>query len=480
MVNKAISQRTRDHEASETRQANLEKATAAYLEDQKKTTGERKKGLRQIAEQFGVDKTTLNRRVHGGQSIQEFNTTKQKLTPAEEKVIVDHIIERAQRALAPTRTQIQEFANHILEEKYGARNYEPSVKGSFALTQTSPIKAIAKSFRAYVPSSFDADPSHATVTHQPISSPVALGNLEISSASSPATPTPSQKRARHDTDSGLLEDTPSKRMRMLTSNLSATSSASFLTSKTPYTSDIPFPRLLKRVPVDTPEPDWSLTKTSADPRHYVGKEAMGHKIEQLTKALADAERLLEIAGQNEETWAAQAVLQDMTLSKMNKVVHAKEEERAAKKDKSSLTLPGPGEGYGRIWTDQAILDYKRKKREEEEREAAEKKQRATEKEEMRAKRAEIEADWKDIMEKHRLAVTEWEEDCKILKEQKVKKKDWPPKPTHISKKELTAKRLGNYPSTSLNPVPSGSNSNDNDRGLEEDDRECEVGSDDED
>ncbi|THV00391.1 DDE-domain-containing protein [Dendrothele bispora CBS 962.96] len=342
-------------------------------------------------------------------------------------------------------TGIHPFDPSVIKPEQMMPAEAKSVKGSFALQQTSPIKAITKSFRTYVPSTFDLDPSHAQAPEQPVAS-----------------------------SSRITLDTPK------TPQKPATSSAFFLTSKTPYTSDTPFPRLLQRVPADVPEPDWSLIKTSANPGDYIGKEAMGRKIEQLTEALECAKRVIEIAGENEETWAAQSVLQDMTLVKMNKVIHSKEEEKAARKNQSGLALPGPGEGYGCIWTDEAILDYKRKKREEEERETEEKKQKAKEKEDARARKVALETEWKDIMEKHHSAVHEWEECCERLKKRGVKRKEWPKKPTHISKKDLTEKRLGKQPSHSENSIPNDINNEGNDQGVEDSQIDCEGGFDEED
>ncbi|THU90241.1 DDE-domain-containing protein, partial [Dendrothele bispora CBS 962.96] len=118
-----------------------------------------------------------------------------------------------------------------------------SVKGLFALTQTSPVKAIIKSFQTYSPLEVEIDPSnaHAPISAIPSSSQTTPGDM-------PPVPTPTS----------IQDDTPSKRMRILTSSLAVTSSGSFLISKTPYTSLTPFPRLLQKTEIDIPEPDWSL------------------------------------------------------------------------------------------------------------------------------------------------------------------------------------------------------------------------------
>ncbi|KAF5347471.1 hypothetical protein D9758_015051 [Tetrapyrgos nigripes] len=65
--------------------------------------------------------STLSRRARGGRTIQEFNASKQKLTEAEERIIADHIVKLGNRAQGPTELQIEEFANHILFNKYGEK-----------------------------------------------------------------------------------------------------------------------------------------------------------------------------------------------------------------------------------------------------------------------------------------------------------------------------------------------------------------------
>ncbi|THU90240.1 hypothetical protein K435DRAFT_864468 [Dendrothele bispora CBS 962.96] len=66
-----------------------------------------------------------------------------------------------------------------------------------------------------------------------------------------------------------------------------------------------------------------------------------------------------------------------------------------------------------------------------------------EKEELRERKVALEVEWKAIMEERHKSMKKWEEQCRILKQLGEKKKDWPKKPTHMSKKELTALRLGN-------------------------------------
>ncbi|KAJ3991150.1 hypothetical protein F5050DRAFT_1534024, partial [Lentinula boryana] len=186
--------------------------------------------------------------------------------------------------------------------------------------------------------------------------------------------------------------TPSKRMRITAANLAATSSGSFLVSKSPYNSQTPFPRLLDWTIVNLPRPDWSLTRISADPDQYNGKEAMGHAIGKLTLNLKNAKDHHNVFCENQEIFAAQTVIQDMTLAKMSRVVYEQEEEKKLRK--STFALPDPG--YGRIWTDEAIVQAMRDHRDNEARKKAEKDLGAKKRETKRSQKAEIERRWKEI------------------------------------------------------------------------------------
>ncbi|KAJ3825962.1 hypothetical protein F5880DRAFT_1477183 [Lentinula raphanica] len=248
--------------------------------------------------------------------------------------------------------------------------------------------------------------------------------------------TPSRPRCSHPLDD--FNDTPSKRMRVAFSNLSGTESGSFLTSKSPYTADKPFPRLLEKTSVDIPQPDWSLIRSSSDPDQYSGKEAMGRQIDELTKALQQAQDRTQLLEKNQEVWAAQAVLQDMTLLKMNRVVYEREEEK--KNKKSGLMLPNPG--YGRIWTDDSVAQKLRETREERARKQAEKEANVMRKDQLKEKRKEMERRWKETIDNHRKEVEAHKEKCAQLRAAGTRIKDLPPKPKHISKKDLSAQIIG--------------------------------------
>ncbi len=73
-----------------------------------------------VAAKFGVDPSTLHRRVQGkGKSMLEFNAMKQKLTVAEEKVLVKFILESAEIGFSLNHWKIEKHANVILQSKQG-------------------------------------------------------------------------------------------------------------------------------------------------------------------------------------------------------------------------------------------------------------------------------------------------------------------------------------------------------------------------
>ncbi|THV02304.1 hypothetical protein K435DRAFT_852952 [Dendrothele bispora CBS 962.96] len=296
-----------------------------------------------------------------------------------------------------------------------------SVKSSFALTVTSPVKAIIETYQVFCPTSFDASPSHAQASI-PSSSQTTLDMFNQSAV--PLTPVTPRRIRDEDIDLAFLDNTPSKQVRIAVSRLSATSSGFFLTSKTPYTFSTPFPHMLERTPCSLAEPNLSLINVSTDPRDYANKQAMAEQIKELAENLGDARTQVNALRKNQEVYAAQSVIRDLTLLKMNQTIWEHEDEKALKK--SSITLPN--KGYGCLWTEEKIMDYMREKRAEEEREAREKETWMRKHEEQKDRKAVLDAEWKWLKEKHEHAL-----------------EDLLPKPKLVSKKELTKRMFGTPP-----------------------------------
>lgn len=103
----------------------MEQAVRAYRNEQDKPP-ELRIGLRSIANQYpGISYSTLRRRAMGKQSIKEFNsTTKQKLTAAEEEVMVQLIETSSDWSNPLTYDAIAKYANAIIERREGP-DFEP-------------------------------------------------------------------------------------------------------------------------------------------------------------------------------------------------------------------------------------------------------------------------------------------------------------------------------------------------------------------
>jgi DNA-binding XRE family transcriptional regulator len=75
------------------------------------------------AEKFGVNRITLANLEQGkNQPLSTFNASKQKLTPAEEDVLVESIILASRQGIPHTHGHIREEANTILQSRLGNRS----------------------------------------------------------------------------------------------------------------------------------------------------------------------------------------------------------------------------------------------------------------------------------------------------------------------------------------------------------------------
>jgi hypothetical protein len=101
------------------RDQEIREVEAAVEYERAKAAGE-KPTLRRVARQFGVDKSTVSRRVKGkGKSILEFNAEKQKLTPTKENILVEFILESAHHGFPMENSEMKMTADAILMSKFG-------------------------------------------------------------------------------------------------------------------------------------------------------------------------------------------------------------------------------------------------------------------------------------------------------------------------------------------------------------------------
>ncbi|KAF8827455.1 hypothetical protein HHX47_DHR4000222 [Lentinula edodes] len=141
--------------------------------------------------------------------------------------------------------------------------------------------------------------------------------------------------------------------------------------------------------------------------------------ERLTGALRNAKNYVDAFAKQEEIYAAQSVIQDMSLMKMNRALRAKEKKKGSKRDNEVL----PNQGLGRLWTEQGILDFQRRKKDRLSDEAAQKEQRKAKRSSKKAAKGELKAEWKNIKDKHEREVKAWTTECALLRDKGVKAKD---------------------------------------------------------
>jgi hypothetical protein len=114
MVGRALFNRAKAQAQRRVQNEHMEEAVNAYLHEKAKPDGSKKCGARPIADAHGVCYKTLLRLAQGNQSISAFNATKRKLTYAEEHILIDFILESADRAIPLTSKNIETHANGIL------------------------------------------------------------------------------------------------------------------------------------------------------------------------------------------------------------------------------------------------------------------------------------------------------------------------------------------------------------------------------
>jgi Tc5 transposase DNA-binding domain len=75
-----------------------------------------------VADTHNVSKSTLQRLVTGGVSMSTFNAGKQRLTPAEERVVADFCVESADRGFPLTHDNVYKSADNILSARLGSEH----------------------------------------------------------------------------------------------------------------------------------------------------------------------------------------------------------------------------------------------------------------------------------------------------------------------------------------------------------------------
>ena len=114
MVGHALSEHMKQQECRCLDNTTMQHTIDKYLHEQAKPDGVQKHGYRPIADKYGISRSTLQALVNGGTSMSAFNTMKRKLTHAEERVLVDRILESSNCTLPLSLANIAMHADRIL------------------------------------------------------------------------------------------------------------------------------------------------------------------------------------------------------------------------------------------------------------------------------------------------------------------------------------------------------------------------------
>jgi hypothetical protein len=121
MAKHALSEHVKSLKQHRAQESKLKLAILEYKTD-KARPKENRQGGRAIAEKYGVNRTTLI--YHADQedapTISEFNSQKQKLTVAEERVLVDFIKGSADHSFPLSHLAIQSYANAVIASRQGS------------------------------------------------------------------------------------------------------------------------------------------------------------------------------------------------------------------------------------------------------------------------------------------------------------------------------------------------------------------------
>jgi hypothetical protein len=133
MVGRAKSDRVKAHRQSRKKEQNVMAAVLEYERERAKPANlGAPMSILQISKKYKIPYATLNRCVNGGQSIRGSNEKKQKLTPAQEWLLVQFILESADRGFPLGHRQIEQYADAVRQAMLGADCEKVGVKWVFS------------------------------------------------------------------------------------------------------------------------------------------------------------------------------------------------------------------------------------------------------------------------------------------------------------------------------------------------------------
>ncbi|KAJ3555968.1 hypothetical protein NM688_g2285 [Phlebia brevispora] len=296
------------------------------------------------------------------------------------------------------KTGIYPYNPGVIEPKQTKPAEALSIDGGFPMPQASPVRAVMQALYDHPPTAFEIDPE----THTEPSLP-----LQYTLSSNPQTPRASRKRTNENLDS--TPGSPTKRRRLLISELSHTNSGRVLIDNSQITSQLN----MHNQPIPSPSPA-ALSMI----------QKQKEQIACLKAALA--QRKLKIQAQN-----AQMVMQGLYLRKLNRALRGKES-----KSKSNRKKLFPG-GKGRVLTDEDFVEEIGRMDEQKEAKKAKTAKRGEEKIVKDAEKVALDQAWAQIKEEHIKAVAAWKAECERLIQHGMLRKDLPKKP----KRQLKPKTL---------------------------------------
>jgi hypothetical protein len=113
---RALSKAVQNQKIQKKKDVKMERALEDYRQNVLKAK-EIQVSLRVLAERNGVDKETLRRHANGGQGITEMKVKKQRLTPNEEHIVLDHILMSADHGFPMKPRAVALSANEILKSR---------------------------------------------------------------------------------------------------------------------------------------------------------------------------------------------------------------------------------------------------------------------------------------------------------------------------------------------------------------------------
>jgi hypothetical protein len=169
---------------------------------------------------------------------------------------------------------------------------------------------------------------------------------------------------------------------------------------------------------------------------YQSREGLLEENGRLTESLERSRTIIRTHEVIEERSAAQLIVQNAHLNKLNKALHAREN-----KNNSERTVLFAN-GYGRHLTCPESISLVWNQKERKEREAVEKVQRQEARGACKAAKAAAEVEWKAIVTAHERALKEWVDECEILRAQNVRVRDLPRKPKRPPKPKPVVEAVG--------------------------------------